>query len=233
MSILRIISYASKPFYDREEAGRLLAGELQGFTGAETVVLGIPRGGFVIAREIAHALSARLDIVLSRKLGAPGNPELAIGAVAEDGRLFLHEEMIQRLRISDTYLEQEKQRQVAEIARRTGLIRRILPRVSLEGKLTIITDDGVATGATMHAALWTARQEHPRRLVTALPVGPEETLRNLARDADETICLRSPPGFVAVGQFYTRFSQVEDDEIIAMIKDEQQRKKNGREKNHG
>lgn len=234
MGTLRIVSHAGEPFYDRVEAGRLLGRELKDFSEAGTVVLGIPRGGLVIARELAHDLSIRLDIVLSRKLGAPGNPELAIGAVTEDGRLFRHEEIIRQFRISDAYIEQEKAHQMAEMARRAELIRRLLPKVPLAGKVTIITDDGVATGATMQAALWAVRQEHPRKLVAALPVGPEETMRRLSRDADETICLRAPPDFTAVGQFYVRFSQVEDDEVIAIIREEREREGTpGQEDSHG
>lgn len=232
MATLRIVSHSNEPFYDRVEAGRLLGRELKDFSEAETIVLGIPRGGLVIARELAHALSAHLDIVLSRKLGAPGNPELAIGAVAEDGRLFLHEDMIRLYRINDAYIQEEKARQMAEMARRAGLIRRILPKVPLAGKVAIITDDGVATGATMQAALWTVRQEHPLKLVAALPVGPEETVGALAHDADETICLRSPLDFASVGQFYVHFSQVEDEEVSAIIREEQERKKPGQEDGH-
>jgi len=220
MGILRIASRSDKPFRDRLEAGQLLGRELKTWRGQRAVVLGIPRGGLIIAREVSRALEADLDIVLSHKLRAPGNPELAIGAVAEDGKLFLHEMLVQELGVESAYIQQEKERQLVEIARRTKLIRRILPKVPLKGSLVIITDDGVATGATMQAALWAARQEHPKKLIAALPVGPEETMRRLAKDADEMLCLRAPPFFAAVGQFYMRFPPVEDEEVLEILKDQ-------------
>lgn len=224
MTTLRIISYSDEPFTDRLEAGQLLGRELKKWRGQRAVVLGIPRGGLIVARELALALEADLDIVLSRKLGAPGNPELAIGSVAEDGRLFLNEVMVSEMAVGSSYLQQEKERQLAEIRRRTELIRRFLPRIPLEGKVVIVTDDGVATGATMQAALWAARQEHPLKLIAALPVGPEENVRRLAEATDEMVCLRAPSFFSAVGQFYLRFDQVEDEEVLELLKDQRQRK---------
>ena len=221
---IRIVSRSEEPFADRKEAGVALGGELKDLVGQEAVVLGIPRGGIVVAREVARMLSADLDIVLSRKLGAPDNPELAIGSVSEDGKLFLHKWLVMELGVSHDYIEQEKARQMAEIARRTRLIREFLPRLPLKGRLAIVTDDGVATGATLRAALWACRQEKPQKLIVAVPVGPEETLRELAQDSDELICLRSPPDFSAVGQFYTVFAQVEDDEVIEILKKEQARR---------
>lgn len=193
------------------------------------IVLGIPRGGLAVAREVAHTLDADLDIVLSRKLGAPGNPELAIGAVAEDGKVFLHRMLMDSLGVSDVYIQEEKTRQMAEIARRSDLIRRIFPGVPLAGRVVIVTDDGVATGATMQAALWVAKQEKPSRLICALPVGPEDTIIGLSQDVDDTICLRSPPDFAAVGQFYRIFPQVEDDEVLAIMRKEAQRKSTAKE----
>lgn len=226
MGTLNITSRSSTPFLDRTEAGILLGRELlnKGMVHPGMVVLGIPRGGLAVAREIAQALDADLDIVLSRKLGAPGNPELAIGAVAEDGKVFLHRMLVDSFRVSDAYIQEEKTQQMAEIARRSALIRRILPKVPLAGKEVIVTDDGVATGATMQAALWVARQEKPSRLICALPVGPEDTLVALSQNADSIICLRSPFSFAAVGQFYRIFPQVEDSEVLATMREEAQRK---------
>ncbi len=224
MKELRILSHSDEPFSNRLEAGRLLGHELEEWHEQRTVVLGIPRGGLIVARELARALDADLDIVLSRKLRAPGNPELAIGAIAEDGKLFLDEMLLREMSVESTYIQQEKERQLVEIAQRTELSRRILPKVPLKGRPVIVTDDGVATGATMQAALWAARQEHPSKLIAALPVGPEETVRRLAKDADEMICLRAPPFFNAVGQFYIRFEQIEDEEMLAILKEEHQRK---------
>ena len=224
---LFIVSRSSEPFTDRVEAGKLLAEALKPFVKAGAIVLGIPRGGLVTAREIARFFGADFDIVLSRKLGAPGNPELAIGSVSEDRKLFLHESLIGHLGVSHEYIEEEKERQLAEISRRTRLIRSILPKVPLGGRNVIITDDGVATGATMQAALWTIRQEHPQELIAALPVGPEETLNELARDCDKLVCLRVPYDFAAVGQFYALFPQTTDDEVISILKEEKARKSAG------
>ena len=221
MGKLRILSHSSEPFEDRREAGRLLAKELRSYRGQKTVVLGIPRGGIVVAQELARALEADLDIVLAHKLGTPGHAELAMGSVAEDGRLFLNEEITRELSVSEAYIQQEKARQIAEIRRRTELFRHIRPRVPLAGKTVIVTDDGVATGATTQAALWAVRLEHPRKLVAALPVGPEDTIMRLAEDVDEMLCLRTPPLFAAVGQFYVRFEPVEDDEVLEILKEEQ------------
>lgn len=220
MSKARVISYSDKPFVDRVEAAKLLAKELREFRGKNAVVLGIPRGGIVIAREIASALEARLDIVLTHKLGAPGNPELAIGAITEDGKIFLNEMLTSRMDVESVYLKQEKERQSAVIKCRVEQYRKILAKAPLKDSIVIITDDGVATGATMKAALWAARQEHPKTLIAALPVGPQDAIRELAQDADEVVVLRSPSFFGAIGQFYLDFSQVEDGEVLEILKEE-------------
>jgi len=214
---VRIISHNDELFQDRREAGRLLAAELAAYRGRGAVVLGIPRGGVVVARELARGLEAELDIILAHKLRTPDNPELAVGSVAEDGRLFLNEAVTREMGVADAYLRQEKARQLAEIRRRTELFRRVRPKVSLSGRTVIVTDDGVATGATAQAALWAVRLEKPEKLVAALPVGPEATIKRLARDADEMICLRTPPLFAAVGQFYLRFEAVEDEEVLKIL----------------
>ena len=224
MGKLRILSYSDEPFTDRQEAGELLSRELVDWCGRRVVVLGIPRGGLIVAHELARVLQADLDIALSRKLGAPGEPELAIGSVAEDGKVFLNDRLVSEIEVKNAYIQQEKERQLVEMARRTKLIRQILPKVHLKERVVIVTDDGVATGATMQAALWAARQEHPQRLIAAIPVGPEDNLRRLAEDADEMVCLRAPPFFSAVGQFYVRFNQVEDEAVLAILKEERLRK---------
>ena len=225
MGTLRIVSHSEEAFRDRVAAGQLLAKELAGWRGQRVVVLGIPRGGLVVACELARAIDADLDIVLSRKLRTPGHEELAMGAVSEDGKVFLNDEVVTEMGISrnSSYLRREQEIQMQEIARRAELIRRVRPKVPIEGRVAIVTDDGVATGATMQAAVWAARQEHPSRLVVALPVGPEDTVSRLAQDADEVVCLRVPPYFAAVGQFYLRFGQVEDEEVLAILKEEYRR----------
>lgn len=217
MGKLRIISNSSEPFADREEAGRLLAAELSGYRGQKTVVLGIPRGGVIVAREISRALHADIDIVLARKLRTPGHEELAMGSVTEAGTLFLNRELVKELGIGEDYIQREKLQQMAEMKRRTELIRRVRPRIPLEGRIVIVTDDGVATGATTQAAFRAVRSEQPEKLIAAMPVGPENTIIRLAKDVDEMICLRSPPLFAAVGQFYQRFDPVEDEDVLKIL----------------
>ena len=218
MNGLRIVSHSAEPFRDRVEAGRLLGAELDSLRGQGAVVLGIPRGGLVVAQALAAAIGGQLDIVLARKLRTPGHPELALGSVSEDGRLFLNDRLVELMGIDRSYIEAEKAAQMAEMNRRCALVRRIAPKIPLAGKRVIVTDDGVATGATLQAALWAARQEKPLLLVAALPVGPEDTIERLAADADEMLCLRAPADFAAVGQFYLRFDQVEDDTVLAILR---------------
>lgn len=219
MGKLSILSTDDKPFTDRSQAGRLLADELGALGGKNVVVLGILRGGIVVAREIAAATGASLDIVLSRKIGAPMNPELAVGAVSESGELFVQSETAAYAGADNEYLKREKSRQLSEIKRRALLFRKIAPKISLAGKTAIMTDDGVATGSTMRAALWTARRERPERLIVAVPVGPRETLAEIAADADEVMTLKAPPYFNSVGRFYLRFAQVEDGEVLRILED--------------
>lgn len=220
---LNILSYSSEPYTDREEAGRLLADELREYRGQKVVVLGIPRGGIIVAREIARELDAELDIVLAHKLRTPGHEELAMGSVAEDGKLFLNQEVVRGLDIGDTYVQQEKTRQLMEIKRRTEMIRRARPKVPLKGRIVIVTDDGVATGATTQAALWAVRLEQPKKLIAAMPVGPEDTIRRLAEDVDEMLCLRAPLLFAAVGQFYRQFYPASDENVLEILREESER----------
>jgi putative phosphoribosyl transferase len=172
-----------------------------------------------VAAELARSTGADLDIVLAHKLRTPGQAELAMGSVSEDGKLFLNLDIVQALNIGDGYIQEEKTRQMDEIARRTGLFRSIRPKVDLAGRTVIVTDDGVATGATTQAALWALRLEKPARLVAALPVGPEETIVRLADDVDEMVCLRTPPFFSAVGQFYASFEPVDDEDVLALLRE--------------
>ena len=221
-ALIRILTRSSSPFINREEAGKLLAGELYDYIGKNVVVVGIPRGGVVVANEIAKGLGADVDIILAHKLGAPGHEELAVGAIAEDGRLVLNRQVVEDLGVADAFIRKEKARQIAEMKRRSELLRRVHPKIPLEGKIVIITDDGVATGATVQAALWAVRAEKPEKLVAALPVGPEDTIRRLAEDADEMVCLKAPPMFAAVGQFYENFLPVDDSEVVRILGESQQ-----------
>lgn len=231
MGTLHIISTSSGPFNDRTEAGKLLARELEKYRSKKTVVLGIPRGGVVVADRIARSLGAVLDIVLSHKLGAPSNPELAIGAICEDGTLFIDRKLTQYIGANNDYIEHEKAQQLKEIVRKVKLYRQILPKISLERKQVIITDDGVATGATMQAALWAVRQEKPEKIIMALPVGPEDTVTQLSKSADETVCLKTPHYFEALGRFYINFGQVEDEEIFKILRDKNEGQTGNENKN--
>ncbi|MDD4954865.1 MAG: phosphoribosyltransferase family protein [Candidatus Omnitrophica bacterium] len=215
---LRIISRSSEPFKNRVEAGKLLAKELRQKANSGTVVLGVPRGGVVVAGEIAGILSLEMDIVLSRKIGAPFNPEYAIGAVSEDGKAFINPEALREVNSEDEYVKKEKELQTTEIKRRSELYRRIKPKVIIKDRTVIICDDGVATGTTMQAAIWALRQESCGKIILALPVAPYETIIRLSKEADETIVLRVPEFFAAVGQFYLDFPQIEDSEVIEILK---------------
>ena len=214
----RILSYSGEPFINRAEAGKLLAKELGAYRGPKTIVLGIPRGGIIVAREIARELHADLDVILAHKLRTPGQGELAMGSISERGDLFLNEDVVRDVGVNERYIEQERDIQKAEIARRVKLFRAVRPRALLKDRIVIITDDGVATGATTQAAIKTAKAENPKRLVLAVPVGSEDTLRRLAIDVDELICLKSPWSLMAVGQVYRNFDPVNDEEVIEILR---------------
>ncbi len=203
----------------------LLGAELKsrGVDKENPLILGILRGGMVVARELARALKGDLDLALSRKLGAPFNPELAIGAISESGDLFLNKRIASHVGADASYIAQEKERQIEVISQRVAYYREDFPPIAPRGRYVVITDDGVATGATMQACLWAVRKENPRSLLVALPVGPEDSLRTLSEDADEIICLRVPDSFAAVGQFYHRFDQTEDEEVRTLLSDARKR----------
>ncbi len=209
-------------FQDRHEAGQLLAKELAWLRGQENlIVLGIPRGGVVVAYEVAKELDAPLDVYITRKIGAPYNPELAIGAVASDGTLVLDRALVARVGASDDYVEEETERQRQEIERRMAAYRGSRPAPQLEGRSVIVVDDGVATGATVLASLRAIRQRNPEQLVLAVPVGPADTLIKLSQEADRVICLYTPEVFWAVGAFYAVFDQTSDAEVIRLLGERQ------------
>ncbi len=215
---LQVVSYSDVSFTGRAQAGKLLAENLQYLKGKNTVVLGIPRGGMVIANEIYRALNADLDIVLARKIGAPGEPELAIGSVGEDGKLLLNDDLVFRTGADKFYIEEENQRQLAEIRKREKIFRKVKPKVPLNGRTVIITDDGVATGATMQAALWSVRQENPQKLIVAVPIGAKESVELLSLQADRVIVLRVPQYLGAIGGFYEHFEQSSDAQVLEFLK---------------
>jgi putative phosphoribosyl transferase len=224
MGKMRFLSKNRHSFQNRIEAGKLLGNELKSLNLKNTIVLGIPRGGIIVAREAAQILDCEMDVVLSRKLGAPGNPELAIGAIAEDGSVFMNDMMSSRIGVFNSYVEQEKARQFSVITARNKRYREILPKASLVGKTVIIIDDGVATGATMQAAIWIARRENPSHLIAAAPVGAEDALERLSEDADEVICLYIPSFFAGVGQFYAEFTQVDDRTVEDIMREESEKR---------
>lgn len=182
------------------------------------MVYAIPRGGLAVAAEITRVHGWPLDVVVPRKLGAPGNPELGVGAVAP-GVQVLDREMIERLGISSGYLEEEIVRQEEEIARRTEAYRGGRPEQDPEGRTAVLVDDGVATGGTAAAALRWVRARGARRVVLAVPVAPPEAVARLAEEADQVICLETPEPFHAVGQWYRRFPQVSDEEVVRLLGD--------------
>jgi predicted phosphoribosyltransferase len=216
---LRILSRSEEPFLDRIEAGALLGEALIRFKGPQAMVLGIPRGGLVVARQAARGLQVPLDIVLSRKLGAPLDPELAIGSITENGEVFVDQGLVRRLGVDEKYVQDEWQRQLVEIRRRQRIYRQKCFKTVLRNKDIILIDDGVATGATVQAALWSIRQENPHRIIVAIPVGSEETLLNLCEAADEVICLKSPLLLQGVGRFYLDFEQVSEEEVLDILKE--------------
>jgi putative phosphoribosyl transferase len=208
----------AKVFRDREEAGEVLAATLTGrFEQQRVVVLAIPRGGVVVAVPVARALGAPLDVVIPHKLGAPGNPELAIGAIAPGVRV-LDDRLIRVLGVPSAYVQQEVEVQEAEIERRARLYREDRVAPTLEGATAIVVDDGVATGATAIAALRWARSQGTSRVVFAAPVGPAATVRRLARECDDVVLVETPRTFSAVGEWYRRFDQVTDQEVLAALR---------------
>jgi putative phosphoribosyl transferase len=209
-------------FYDRRDTGRQLAQALaaRGYTGGGLLVLGIPRGGVVVASEVARALDAPLDVVMARKLRAPYQPELAIGAVVSGDHLTLIDETLARATgATREYLEEEVRHQRAEIERRLRAYRGDRPPPDVRGRTVIVVDDGIATGYTFRAALEGLRRQHPARLVAAVPVAPAESLMSLRQFADDVVCLATPEPFLAVGVWYEDFSQTTDEEVITLLQE--------------
>jgi predicted phosphoribosyltransferase len=206
-------------FSDRTEAGWRLVERLRGETLRDPLVLAIPRGGVEVGAALARGLGAELDVVLSRKLRAPHQPELALGAVAEDGTVHLNHFAAAMTDAGDAWIEAERRRQVAEIERRSDIFRRIRPKAPIAGRTVILTDDGIATGATMIAALHSVRAAGAAEIIVAVPVGSPDRLAAIRGLCDRVICLIEPEVFWAVGQFYRHFAQVEDDRVVELLRE--------------
>lgn len=207
-------------FYDRHDAGKQLGEVLKEMDIEDDIlVLALPRGGVPVGYEVARALGAPLDVWVTRKIGAPGNPEFAIGAVASDGTLILDAEVVEQLNIPQEYIEAEVERQLAEIERRMALYRKDRPQPRIEGRTIILVDDGVATGSTVRASLEALRKHNPRQLILAVGVGPPSTIRQLEEVADQVVVLATPEPFWAVGRFFRHFEQTSDEEVIRLLEE--------------
>lgn len=204
-------------YRDRIEAGSALAALLAAYRERDALVVGIPRGGMVVAAEVARLLDAELDVAVARKLGAPGQQELAIGAVTADGGRFLNDDVIRLLHISEPYVEAVTHVQMAEARRREDWLRHLRPAATVAGRTVILVDDGLATGATMRAAARSLRQRRPARLVAAVPVGSREACIALRADVDEVVCPRQPEPFGAIGFYYHHFEPVEDEQVRDLL----------------
>jgi predicted phosphoribosyltransferase len=209
---------STRTFRDRREAGRVLADELASYRDKEGVlVYGLARGGVPVAWEIAAALHAPLDVFLVRKLGVPRWSELAMGALASGGGVVMNDNVISSLHVTDEQVREVIASETAELVRREQAYRGGRPIADPRGKTVILVDDGIATGASMLAAVRAVRASGPESIVVAVPVGPQSTCRDLAQEADDVVCATMPPGFEAVGQVYADFHQVSDDEVRELL----------------
>ncbi|GIW29669.1 MAG: phosphoribosyltransferase [Meiothermus sp.] len=209
-----------KPFKDRNQAGALLAERLVALgydRQPNLLVFGLPRGGVPVAFQVARRLGAPLDVWVVRKLGTPGHEELALGAIASGGGRVLNQEIVDSLQVSADTLAAVEQQQWTELQRRERLYRGNRPFPDLKGKTVLLVDDGLATGATMKAAIAAARQHHPGRLVVAVPVAPPDTVAEIQALVDEVVCLETPAFFQAVGLWYEHFPQTSDEEVLALL----------------
>jgi putative phosphoribosyl transferase len=207
-------------FADRRAAGVRLAAALLTFKSDNPIVLALPRGGVPVAFEVSRALDAPLDVVLVRKIGAPGHEELGLGAVVDGAnpQAVMNEQIVREIRPPAAYIEAETSRQLAEIERRRKIYRGQEPALDITGRTAIVIDDGIATGATMKAVLKALARSKPRKLVLAVPVAPQDSLDDLSGDADEIVCLVTPESFFAVGMYYRDFEQTSDEEVLELLR---------------
>ena len=219
-------------FANRAEAGQKLAAQLLDLRDKDPIVLAVPRGGVAVADEVARVLGAALDVFISHKLAAPGNDELAIGAVASDGTLVLDAALMREMNITQRYLQSEMDRQRGEILRRLSLYRDQRPLPQLKGKTVIVVDDGVATGSTTMVTLRALRKQSPGKLILAVPVGPPDVIERLKGEADRVVCLAMPEQFWAVGQFFAEWSQVSDQDVVETINRRRAELEQARQEHH-
>jgi putative phosphoribosyl transferase len=219
LALRRAIPAGHVVFADRREAGRQLAAALAAFKDARPIVLALPRGGVPVAFEVAQALGAPLDVALVRKIGAPGQSELGLGAIVDgaDPQMILNEEVVRLVRPKPGYLQSEQARQLRELERRRRLYRGGRPAPAVEGRTIIVVDDGIATGGSAKAVLRALSAQHAGKLVLAVPVAPADTLETLSSEADEVICLATPDPFFAVGEHYADFAQTTDQEVVNLL----------------
>jgi predicted phosphoribosyltransferase len=206
-------------FADREDAARRLASKLKPLQLRDPLVLAIPRGGIVTGAILARELGAELDVVLSRKLRAPFQPELAIGAVGEDGEVYLNHHVEAAVGAGKEYIDEERKHQLREIARRQELFRAARPQAPMTGRSVVLTDDGIATGSTMIAALHVVKTHKPHEVIAAVPVLPSQRLEIIRSLCDRLVYLLAPEDFYAVGQFYRSFEPVEDEEVVRLLRE--------------
>jgi predicted phosphoribosyltransferase len=204
-------------FENRTDAGRRLAALLEERDVSADLVLAIPRGGLPVGRAVADVLDVPLDIVAARKLGSPGNPELAIGAVASDGTVWLNDDLIDDLGVTEAYVEEEIERERAAALAKVEQYREGRPPLDLDGQAVIVVDDGVATGATTTACVRQVKNAGAARVILAVPVAPPRTVDRLREEVDEVVCVETPASFGAVGQFYDVFEQVSDERAKAYL----------------
>lgn len=204
-------------FDDRVGAGRKLAEALREFRGKDVVVLGIPRGGVVVANEVAKGLKAPLDVVITRKIEAPGEPEYALGAVTQEGEVIMDRQAAESLGASRQYLDAQVRQKREEVKERVRRFRGDAPYPRLEGKVVIIVDDGIATGSSVGAAVITVRKMSPKEVVVAVPVAPADAVETMSDDGIKVVCLETPADFLAIGEFYSKFDQVEDGEVKRIL----------------
>ncbi|MBI5971573.1 MAG: phosphoribosyltransferase [Deltaproteobacteria bacterium] len=215
------MSGSARSYADRVMAGCFLAEKLLEYKGQSTIVVGLPRGGVVVAAEIARSLSCPLDVIVAGKLRAPFNPELAIGAVTEDGRVFLNKGVITGALITDAYIEKEKKARLSAVLEKLKLYRKVKGKTSLKDRTVIIVDDGLATGATMIAAVQAAKAEGAAKIIVAVPGGPMDTVERIKgmEEVDTVVCPVIPEEFFAVSQLYLDFTQTQDSEVVGILKE--------------